>query len=122
MQNKPPAYSNIDEYIATFPADIRQRLEVIRAAIRAAAPQAREKISYQIPAYELNGNLIYFAGYKNHTSIYPIPRGTQAFQQKIQPYIFGRGTLRFANSQPLPLQLIHEVIQTRLAEHLEKRG
>lgn len=115
-----PAYNNIDEYIATFPPETQQRLEQIRAAIRAAAPAAREKISYQIPAYELNGNLIYFAGYKNHTSIYPIPRGTPAFQQKIAAHVFGRGTLRFANNQPLPVDLIHEVIQTRLAEHLEK--
>lgn len=122
MKNNKAVYSNVDEYIATFPADIRQRLETIRTAIRTAAPEAREKISYQIPAYELNGNLIYFAGYKNHTSIYPIPRGTQVFQQKVQPYVFGRGTLRFANHQPLPMQLIHEVIQARLAEHLEKNA
>ncbi len=75
-------FTNVSEYIVTFPEETQKRLQEIRALVKAAAPEAREKISYQIAAFELNGkNLIHFAGWKNHISIYPILSGNEAFNR-----------------------------------------
>ena len=93
MKSNKVDFNSIDEYIATFPGEIQKILEEMRATIKAAAPDAREKISYQIAAFELNDrNLIRFAGWKKHISIYPIPSGTEAFNKEIAPYMDGKGT------------------------------
>jgi len=103
-------FQSIDEYIATFPEETQKVLEKIRATIKAAAPDAKEKISYQIPAFELSGrNLIYFAGWKKHVSIYPVPPGDASFEKEIAGYMDGKGTLKFSLSQPIPLKLIGKV-------------
>lgn len=113
-------FQSIDEYIATFPADVQKVLEAIRATIQAAAPDAREKISYQIAAFELNGkNLIGFAGWKKHVSIYPIPSGSDAFNKEISQYVDGKGTLKFPLNKPLPLKLISKIVKYRVADHLK---
>jgi uncharacterized protein YdhG (YjbR/CyaY superfamily) len=113
-------FQSIDEYIATFPADVQKVLEAIRATIQAAAPDAREKISYQIAAFELNGkNLIGFAGWKKHVSIYPIPSGSDAFTKEISQYVDGKGTLKFPLNKPLPLKLISKIVKYRVADHLK---
>ena len=116
-------FTSIDEYIATFPKETQKMLEAVRAAIQAAAPQAREKISYQIGAFELNGrNLIHFAGWEKHISMYPIPSGTEAFQKEVSPYKAGKGTLKFPLDKPLPLKLIRKIVKFRVAENLKKAG
>ncbi len=74
-------YETIDEYIKSFPEDIQIILEKVRETIRKAAPDAREAISYQMPAFKLNGNLVWFAAFKNHIGFYPIPSGVQAFRK-----------------------------------------
>jgi len=100
----------MDEYIASFPEEVQKILEEIRATIRATAPEMWEKISYQIAAFELNGkNLIYFAGWKKHVSIYPIPPGDEAFEKEIAKYTAGKGTLQFPLDGPMPLELIGKV-------------
>jgi len=110
-------FQSIDEYIATFPEDIQKRLEEVRATIKSVVPDAKEKISYQIPAFELDGkSLIYFAGWKKHISLYPIPSGTGEFNQEISPYIEGRGTLKFLLDKPLPLELIGRIVRARIAD------
>lgn len=87
---------NVDEYIKAFPRDVQTILEKIRLTIQKMAPDAVETISYQMPTFKLNGKyLVYFAGWKNHVSIYPIPTGTPAFQKEISPYIAGKGTIKF---------------------------
>src|SRR3990172_6004640 len=102
-------FTSIDEYIAACPEETRKHLQKIRATIRAAAPGAREKISYQIGAFELNGkNLIGFAGWKNHVSMYPIPSGSAAFNRQVAQYVDGKGTLKFPLDKPLPLKLISQ--------------
>src|SRR5574341_1305416 len=102
-----PNFASVDEYIATFPEETQKKLQEMRATIQAAAPDAREKISYQIGAFELNGkNLIGFAGWKHHVSIYPIPSGSEAFNKGVAQYAAGKGTLKFPLDKPLPLKLI----------------
>ena len=113
-------FTSIDEYIATFPEETQKKLEEVRSIIKAAAPEAREKISYQIGAFELNGkNLIGFAGWKNHISIYPIPAGSEAFNKAVSKYADGKGTLKFPLGKPLPLKLIGRIVKYRLADHLK---
>ena len=112
VKSKKAGFTSIDEYIATFPEDTQKILEEIRATIKAAAPEAKEKISYQIAAFELNGrNLVHFAGWKRHVSLYPIPAGDEAFEKKIAKYVAGKGTLKFPLGEPLPIELISEVVK-----------
>ena len=109
-------FNSIDEYIASFPDEVQKILEEIRATIKAAAPEAEEKISYQIPAFELNGrNLIHFAGWNRHISMYPIPAGDEAFEKKISQYVAGKGTLKFPLDEPVPLELIGEVVKVSIS-------
>jgi uncharacterized protein YdhG (YjbR/CyaY superfamily) len=115
MKNK---ITSIDEYIETFPQDIQAILRQVRQTIKAAAPSAGETISYGIPTFTLNGKyLIYFAGWKHHISIYPIPVGDDAFNQEVAPYVSGKGTLKFPIDQPLPLKLISKIVKLKVTEN-----
>jgi len=117
------SFTSIDEYIAACPEETHERLRAIRAEIKRIAPEAKEKISYQIAAFELNGkNLIYFAGWKNHISVYPIPGGAkrEAFEKEIAKYVDGKGTLKFPLNQPLPIELIAEIVKLHKVNILEK--
>jgi uncharacterized protein YdhG (YjbR/CyaY superfamily) len=99
--------TTVDEYIDGFPAEVRAILHEIRAAIRAAVPEAAEKISYQMPAYTVDGrNFVYFGAWAHHVSVYPIPTGDAAFLADIAPFRAGKGTLRFPLDQPVPYDLI----------------
>ena len=119
-QSNKTGFTSLDEYIGTFPEEVQRRLEQIREIIKAAAPGAHEKISYQIGAFELNGkNLIGFAGWKNHLSIYPIPAGSESFNKEVAKYADGKGTLKFPLDKPLPLKLINKIVKYRLADHLK---
>jgi uncharacterized protein YdhG (YjbR/CyaY superfamily) len=120
MEKKKAGIISIDEYIASFPEEIQRILEELRATIRAAAPGAVEKISYQMPAFALKGNLVYFAAHKNHIGFYPAPRGIEAFKQETSMYETGKGTLQFPLDKPLPLELISRIVKFRAAENLEK--
>ena len=123
MKSTKASFNTVDEYIASFPDDVQKILEEIRATIKAAVPDAKEKISYQIAAFELNGrNLIHFAGWNRHISMYPVPTGDEAFEKKITRYVAGRGTLKFPLDEPIPLELIEEVVRFRLADNLENIG
>ncbi len=120
MKGSKVVFTSIDEYIATFPEAVQKLLEEVRATIKAAAPGAREKISYQIAAFELNGrNLVGFAGWKNHIAMYPIPSGTEAFNKEVSKYVDGKGTLKFPIDKPLPLKLISKVVKLRVADNLK---
>lgn len=118
MTDNKTGFNSIDDYIASFPKDVQKILEEIRRTIRAAAPGAREKISYQIAAFELNGkNLVHFAGWKNHISMYPIPSGSDAFNREVLKYAAGKGTLQFPLDKPLPLKLVTKIVKLRVAEN-----
>jgi len=119
--SKKVAFKSIDEYIGTFPERVQKILEELRATIKAAAPDAEETISYNIPTFRLNGKyLIYFAGWKNHISIYPIPIGTEAFNKKVSKYTEGKGTLKFPLDKPLPLKLITQIVKLKVTESLKR--
>ena len=120
MENASRGFRTIDEYIAAFPPDIQALLETVRATIHAAAPDARELISYAMPAFAQHGNLVYFAGLKDHIGFYPTPSGIEAFQDELSKYRTTKGAVNFPVDQPLPLELISEVVRFRVAENLDK--
>jgi len=121
MKSTKARFKSMDEYIATFPDETQKILKELRATIKAAAPNAEEKISYNIPTFALNGKyLIYFAGWKNHVSLYPIPTGTEAFNKEISKYAEGKGTLKFPLDKPLPLKLITKIVKLRVSENLQR--
>jgi uncharacterized protein YdhG (YjbR/CyaY superfamily) len=111
-------FATVDDYIASFPQAVRGILEQVRRTIHEAAPEGvGEKISYGIPAVTLNGrNLVYFAGWKQHVSVYPVPEGDSDFQRDIQPYRSGKGTLKFPLDEPVPYPLITRVVEHLVAE------
>jgi len=111
-------FQSIDDYIAACPADSQVYLQQIRELVHLLVPDAREKISYQIACFELNGkNLIHFAGWKKHVSLYPIPAGSEAFVRQIEPYANDKGTLKFPLDEPIPMKLINKVIKLHLAQN-----
>jgi len=117
MINKP---KNVEEYISTFPKETQKILEEVRATIKKAASEAEETISYAMPAYKLNGILVYFAGYKNHIGFYSLPSGNEAFQKELAVYKSGKGSIQFPIDQPMPLELISKMVKFRIMENLEK--
>jgi uncharacterized protein YdhG (YjbR/CyaY superfamily) len=114
------APKNIDEYIQEFPPEIQKILQEIRATIRAAAPQATEAISYQMPTFKLHGNLVHFAGYKNHIGFYPVPSGIEAFKEELSQYKGAKGSVQFPLTKPMPLDLISRIVKFRVNENLAK--
>lgn len=120
MQNESASFGSIDEYIATFPEDIQKKLQTVRETIKAEAPEAQEKISYQMPTFYLHGNLVHFAAFKNHIGFFPIPSGIEAFKQELSAYETSKGGIRFPFNQPLPLDLITRMVKFRVAENLKK--
>jgi uncharacterized protein YdhG (YjbR/CyaY superfamily) len=110
--------SSIDEYIAGFPESTQQKLKEIRETIKEVVPQAEEKISYGIPCVTLNGKyLLYFAGYKKHIGLYPVPG--KGFEKDFSPYkTSGRGTIQFPLDHSLPLKLIKKITKFRVQQNL----
>jgi uncharacterized protein YdhG (YjbR/CyaY superfamily) len=114
-------FNSIDKYIATFPRNAQSILEEIRQAIREAAPQAEEAISYQMPVFKLNGVLVWFAAFKNHIGFYPKASAIEAFKEKLSAYEISKGTIRFPINEPIPFDLIKEMVRFRVKENLAKR-
>lgn len=119
MNRKETGFTSMDEYIASFPKEVQKILEELRAVIKEAAPQAQEKISYQMPTFALQGNLVHFAAYRNHIGFYPTPSAIQAFKDELSVYEGAKGSVRFPINQPLPLELISRIVRFRVAENLE---
>jgi uncharacterized protein YdhG (YjbR/CyaY superfamily) len=117
---KTEACQNIDDYIATFPENIRERLQLIRLTIRECAPEAEEKISYQMPAFFQNGILVYFAAHKNHIGFYPASMGISVFQEELSNWKTSKGTVQFPHNQDIPIDLIRRVTEFRLSENHAK--
>jgi uncharacterized protein YdhG (YjbR/CyaY superfamily) len=120
MSTSQAAPQTIDEYIATLPKDVQQLLEHVRATIQQAAPDAQETISYNMPTFTLNGHyLVYFAAYKKHIGLYPVPLGDTQFNAELAAYTAGKGTARFPFDKPIPLDLISKIVQFRVQENLK---
>ena len=113
-------YTTIDEYIATFPADVQAILQKVRATIRKSAPKAEEAISYQMPTFKLNGNLVHFAAFKNHIGFYPVPSGIEKFKKELSAYKGAKGSVQFPLDKPIPYGLIGRIVKFRVKENLEK--
>lgn len=120
MERTTTGFQSIDEYIAGFPPDIQARLQAVRATIKAAAPDAQERISYQMPTFWLNGNLVHFAALKHHIGFYPTPSGIDTFKDETTMYKSTKGALQFPLDQPLPLDLIRRIVEFRVAENRGK--
>jgi uncharacterized protein YdhG (YjbR/CyaY superfamily) len=115
---KDTTYSTIDEYIARFPANIQVILEQIRATIRKAAPEANEVISYQMPAFQQEGILVYFAAWKEHIGLYPPLSAEAEFKHEVAIYEGTKGNLQFPLDQPIPYDLISKIVRFRVQENL----
>ncbi|MGO4697982.1 iron chaperone [Paenibacillus sp. 2TAB26] len=120
MDGNKITFETIDQYIAHYSPEIQDILEKIRGVIKVAAPEATEKISYQMPTFVLHGNLVHFAAYKNHIGLYPAPSGIEAFKQQLSPYKGAKGSIRFPLDEPIPYELIGEIVKYRVAENIEK--
>jgi uncharacterized protein YdhG (YjbR/CyaY superfamily) len=111
-------FASIDEYIRSFPGDVQTILQEVRRRILHVVPAAEETISYNIPTITLDGrHLVYFAGWKKHISLYPLPKADEAFEREIAPYKAAKGTLRFPLAEPIPYDLIERVVE----RHLQQR-
>jgi uncharacterized protein YdhG (YjbR/CyaY superfamily) len=119
---KSNGYASIDEYIQSWPADVQKKLTQIRKLVKSVAPEAEEKISYQMPAFFLNGNLVYFSAFKNHIGFYPgsgqIVFGK--FKKELEKYKSGKGSVQFPLDEPLPLALIKGIVKYRAEENRKK--
>jgi len=111
---KQSAPASVDEYIAGSAPEARAKLEALRAAVREVAPQAEEKISYGMPAYSLNGPLVYFAAHKGHIGLYPLPEAIEEFKERLAPYKTAKGSVQFPLDAELPLGLIKDMVRSRL--------
>jgi len=115
-------FETIDEYIATFPRNVRDILEELRRIIRESAPKSEETISYGIPTFDLDGkHLVHFAAYKNHIGFYPTSSGITRFKKELSRYALSRGTVRFPINEPIPFDLIRKIVKYRVKENLDKK-
>jgi uncharacterized protein YdhG (YjbR/CyaY superfamily) len=113
-------FQTIDEYITEFPENIQEILEKMRKVIQEAAPEAEEAISYGMPTFKLNGNLVHFAAYKNHIGFYPAPSGINAFKEEISGYKNSKGAVQFPLDKPVPYNLVEKMVIFRVQENLQK--
>lgn len=121
MKSKRVNFKSIDEYVASFPEDVQEIMQRLRKTIKAAAPEAREKISYNMPTFTLNGKgLVSFAGWKTHIALYGAHRRNAKFKEDLSAYESGRGTLKFSLDKPMPLDLITKIVKFRAAENLKR--
>lgn len=120
MKENSTPFETIDAYIAQFTPDIQVILQKIRLIIREAAPEAKEKISYQMPTFELHGNLVHFAAFKNHIGFYPTPSGVEAFEAELAPYVTAKGSIQFPLNQPMPYDLIEKIVHFRINENKQE--
>lgn len=117
MNKEKKEYSSIDEYIRSFPEHIQKKLIEIREIIKRNAPDATERISYQMPTFYLNGNLVHFAGYSKHIGFYPAPSGIEVFKGEFKGYKYSKGAVQFPLDEPLPVDLIKRIVRFRVAEN-----
>ncbi len=121
MATSKSQFKTMDEYIARFPRNVRNVLEELRRVIRESAPKAEETISYGIPTFKLNGNLVHFAAHKNHVGFYPTPSAIEAFKKELSPFEQAKGTVRFPLDKPIPFNLVKKIVKFRVKENESKR-
>lgn len=112
--------NNIDDYIAGFPEDVQPKLQLVRKTIKAAAPRAEETIKYAMPTFMYKGNLVYFAGYKEHIGFYPFPAAADEFRKESAKYKTGKGSIQFPLDQPMPVGLIKKIVKHYIKQNEAK--
>ena len=117
-----PGYSTIDGYIKLFPEPVRKKLNALRRLISRLAPDAQEKIAYQMPTFFLNGNLVHFAAHTNHIGFYPTPSAILKFKRELSKYESSKGAVQFPMEEELPLDLISRIVKFRVEENVKKRS
>lgn len=123
MSSSRGQYKTIDDYIKPFPLNVRNILEELRRAIRDAAPTAEEAISYGMPTFKLNGNLVHFAAFKNHIGFYPSgPSAIEVFKDQLSEYEQSKGTIRFPLDRPIPLELVKQIVKFRVQQNESKKS
>lgn len=113
-------FKNIDEYISSFPENVQAILDKLRKVIRESAPEAEEAISYGMPTFKLNGNLVHFAAYKDHIGFYPTPSGIIAFKEELSSYKQAKGSVQFPIDQPIPFDIVKQIVEFRVKENKAK--
>jgi uncharacterized protein YdhG (YjbR/CyaY superfamily) len=121
MQNTATSPTTIDQYIAGYPKEVQKLLQQVREAIRKVVPDAEEAISYGIPSFKLNGNLVHFGGFKQHIGFYPGAGGIKAFEKELSAYKGAKGSVQFPIDQPMPLDIITAITKFRVAQNLAKK-
>ena len=117
METQRATPKTIDEYIANYPPEVQASLQKLRRTIRAAAPEATEAISYQIPTFKLHGNLVHFAAFKDHLSFFPTSSGVEHFKAELSAYKNAKGTIQFPLDRPVPYELIERITRFRVEEN-----
>jgi uncharacterized protein YdhG (YjbR/CyaY superfamily) len=120
MEENKITFNSIDEYILQFSQEVQEILKTLRSVIKDSAPDAKEKISYQMPTFDLHGNLVHFAAYKNHIGFYPAPSGIEEFKDELSIYKGAKGSVQFPIEKPLPYELISKIVKFRVAENTMK--
>ena len=110
-------YQSIDQYIRSFPILTQTLLQELRLIIRESAPSASEKISYQMPTFYQNGNLVHFAAYERHIGFYPGARAIQVFESELSNYKTSKGAIQFPIDQPIPIELVKKIVDFRVVEN-----
>lgn len=113
--------NEIEEYIAQYPEELQEKLRIMRTLISEAAPDASEKISWRMPTFYLNGNLVHFAMHKTHIGFYPSPSGIENFKEQLKGYKTSKGAIQFPLDQPLPKELIQEIVKFRVMENTQQK-
>ena len=120
MEQKTNTPKSIDEYILQYPLEIQEILKTVRKTIKESAPNAEEKISYGMPTFVLNGNLVHFAAFKNHIGFYPTPNGINTFKQELSEYKTSKGAIQFPIGKPIPYEIISNIVKFRVCENNSK--
>ena len=113
-------FKSIDEYISAYPKAVALKLRTITEIVESKAPEAEKIISYGMPAFKLNGRLVYYAAFKNHIGLYPMASGVKAFKKELTKYKTATGSIQFPHDKPLPLALIKKIISFRVKENRMK--
>lgn len=121
MEKQKNEYGSIDEYILLFPENIQKKMVELRAIIREQAPQAQEKISWRMPTFYLNGNLVHFAAHSKHIGFYPGASGIETFESEFTNYKHSKGAVQFPIDEPLPVELIKRIVKFRVEENLNQK-
>lgn len=119
--NRTSGSISIDEYILKFPKDVQKKLTQLRGLIKQVAPKAEEKISYQMPAFFLDGILVWFAAHTNHIGFYPKASAIAKFEGELSKYKYSKGTVQFPMDEPLPVDLIKRMVKFRVEENMKMR-